>query len=58
MSIEINNRIIDFFSGHTGGDAPECVLLDAVQSLMPDLTKPRILSLAGGPDVTPDDVGN
>jgi hypothetical protein len=40
-------RIIDFFSNHTDENAPECVLLNAIQSLMPDITEPRILELAG-----------
>ena len=43
----VKARIIDFFTNHTDENAPECVLLNAVQSLMPGITAPRILHLTG-----------
>ena len=43
----INNRLVSFFSGQTSDDAPECVLLNAVQALMSGITQPRILRRVG-----------
>jgi len=60
MSENLNNRIIDFFTDHTSDDAPECILLNAVQGLMPSIIKPRILDIKKDEitsgSLNPDDV--